>query len=298
MKYLCFLTFTAALWAQAVPTPPIVTGSFPALPDDEVIATFSDGAKVTMADVKAVFGFLNPTQQQGILKDPAEFLHQWAVMRRLSQMAVERKLDQQNPYKQALEQNRMQVLFQATIADELNHIIIEPADITKHYDANKFKYTQVKVKAIYISYSDAAPSSTAKGKKPLTEAEAKAKATKLLAEIRGGSDFVKLVKENSDDESSREKNGDFATLRYGDNIPDAFSAAIFKLKPGETTEPLKQPNGYYLLRAEEVTVKPLSDVRDEIYNELKNARMGDWMAKLNRETNATVNPKFAPPKAK
>ena len=298
MKYLCLFLFSSALWAQTAPTPPVVTGSFPKLPDDEVVATFGDGTKVTMADVKAVFGFLSPAQQQGILRDPAEFLHQWAVMRKLTQLAVERKLDEQNPYKQALDQNRMNVLFQATVNDELNHIIIEPADITKHYDANKLKYTQVKVKAIYITYSDAAPSATLKGKKPLTEAEAKAKATKLLAEIRGGADFVKLVKEHSEDESSREKNGDFATLRYGDNIPDTFSAAIFKLKQGETTEPLKQPNGYYLLRADEVTVKPLGEVRDEIYNELKNARMADWMAKLNRETNATVNPKFAPPKAK
>jgi parvulin-like peptidyl-prolyl isomerase len=136
----------------------------------------------------------------------------------------------------------------------------------------------------------------ASGKKTLTEAEAKAKAEKLLGQIRLGADFVKLVKENSEDEDSRNKNGDFATLKASDNIPDAFRAAIFKLKPGETTEPLKQPNGYYLLRAEEVNVKPLKDVRDEIYNDLKNLRIRDWMDKMDKETKVEVNPKFAPPK--
>ncbi len=85
-----------------------------------------------------------------------------------------------------------------------------PSDIVKYYDSNKQKYTQVRVKAIYIAFNDdAAASSASKGKKPLSEAEAKAKAVKLLAAIKGGADFVKLVKENSDDETSREKDGEF-----------------------------------------------------------------------------------------
>ena len=297
MKSLLLFVITAGLWAQAVPTPPIVTGTLPNLPDEEVVATLTDGSKVTMADVKAIYGALNPVQQQGIIRDPSAFLHQWGVMKRLAQIAEERKLHEQAPTKQILEQNRMNLLWQAAINDTMNSFVIEPADITKAYDADKAKYTEVKVKAIYIAYSDNPPAaSPVKGKKPLTEAEAKAKAARLLAQIKGGADFVKLVKENSDDEDSRAKNGDFATLKFSDNIPDAFRAAIFKLNQGETTEPLKQPNGYYLLRADEVTVKPLKDVRDDIYNDLKNARLRDWMDKLDRETTVQVSPKFAPPK--
>jgi len=99
-----------------------------------------------------------------------------------------------------------------------------------------------------------------KGGKATTEDEAKAKATKLLADIRGGADFVKLVKENSDDETSKAKDGDFATLRRTDNIPDAIRAAVFSLKQGEVSEPVRQPNGFYLLRADEVRYRPLSQV--------------------------------------
>jgi peptidyl-prolyl cis-trans isomerase C len=191
----------------------------------------------------------------------------------------------------------MQVLLQAAINDKLNSFVVEPADIVKHYDTNKSKYEQVKVKAIYIAYSDNPSSASGKGKKPLTEPEAKAKAEKLLAQIRAGADFVKLVKENSEDEMSRDKDGEFATLHFSDNIPDAFRAAIFKLKTGEVTEPLKQPNGYYLLRAEDVSFRPLSEVRDEIYNEIKNQRFNQWMDTLNRETTVQSNPAFAPPPA-
>ncbi len=293
MKSLCALVFTVAVWAQTAPTPPAAT--MPALPDDTVIATFDDGTKFTMAEFKAYYAVLPPNNQQLALRDRAEFLHQWAVLRKLTKMADEKKLGQESPYKQAIEHARMQVLVQAMINETMNSFVIEPAEIVKHYEANKNKYGQVKVKAIYIAFSDDASSTSAgKGKKPLTEAEAKAKATRLLAQIKSGADFVKLVKENSDDETSRDKAGDFATLHYSDNIPDAFRAAIFNLKQGEVSEPLKQPNGYYLLRAEEVSYRPLAETRDEIYNELKNKRQADWFQKLNSSTTVQVSPAFAP----
>jgi parvulin-like peptidyl-prolyl isomerase len=271
----------------------------PNLPDETVIATFDDGTKFTMADFKAFYGVLPPQNQQAALRDRAAFLHQWAVMRKLTRIADGKKLAQQSPYKEAIEYGRMNTMVQALINETINEIVVEPTDIVKYYETNKNKYTQVKVKAIYIAYIDAAPSaSPAKGKKPLTEPEAKAKTEKLLAQIKGGADFVKLVKENSDDETSREKDGDFATLHFGDNIPDAFRASIFRLKQGEVSEPLKQPNGYYLLRAEEVTTRKLSEVRDDIYNEFKNQRYNEWMAKMDRDTVVEVNPAFQGPGGK
>ena len=210
-------------------------------------------------------------------------------MRKLSKMAEDEKLDQESPYKETLAYARMNVLLTAEINAAMNRVVVEPGDIVKYYDSNKQKYTQVRVKAIYIAFShDAAASSASKGKKPLTEAEAKAKAAKLLAAIKGGADFVKLVKDNSDDETSREKDGDFATLRSTDNIPDAFRAAVFALKKGDVSEPLKQPNGFYLLRAEEVTVRPLSEVRDEIYNDLKTARSDEWLRGIDSDAQVQI----------
>jgi len=249
----------------------------PALPDDAVVAEFDDGAKFTMGDFTRVYTVLSPAQQQLALHDRRQFLHQWAFMRKLARMAVEAKIDQQSPYKDAIEHDRLQILSEAKIADALNQIVVEPAQIVKAYETGKGKYAQVKVKAIYIAVGES-----------LSESQALAKATKLLKAIRAGADFVKLVKENSDDDTSREKNGDFDTIRYSDNIPVSFRDAVFALKEGEVTEPLQQPNGYYLLRAEEITFRPLSDVRDEIYNELKNSLAKAWLDKTNMETTVTI----------
>src|SRR5262249_40079608 len=163
-----------------------------------------------------------------------------------------------------IEHYRMQILSEAKIADAINHVVVEPGEIVRAYEKGKSKYAQVKIKALYIAFSD--EEEPAGAKKPLSEGQALTKAQKLLKAARSGEDVVKLVKENSDDETSRAKDGDFDTLRFTDNIPDAFRSAVFSLKPGEITEPLKQTNGYYLLRAEEVSYRPLAEVRDEIYN--------------------------------
>jgi parvulin-like peptidyl-prolyl isomerase len=267
--------------------------SIPDLPDDTVVAIFGDGTKFTMADFKRFYLALPAPNQQMALRNRETFLHQWEMMRRLTKMAEAAKLDQESPYKEALEYGRMNVLAQAEITAAVNAIAIDPADIVKTYDANKKKYTQVKVKAIYISFSDDPDAAPVKGKKPLTEAEAKSKAEKLRDQLKAGADFVKLVKQNSEDETSRDKDGDFATLRFTDNIPDAFRSAIFALKQGEVSEPLKQPNGFYLLRADEVNVRPLSEVRDDIYNDLKNDRSTAWLDQVNRESKVQiVSPEF------
>jgi peptidyl-prolyl cis-trans isomerase C len=273
MKFLpSLLSFLlSAAWAQnALPPAP----TLPQLPDDTVIAIFEDGAKFTMADFKNIYAILPPQNQQLALRDRKTFLHQWALMRRLSRMAEEKKLDQQSPTKEALNYSRMMVLWQAMVNEVVATTVVDPDAIVKYYDSNQEKYKQVRVKAIYIGFGS--------GKR--TEEEAKAKAEKLLAAIRAGADFAKLVKENSEDETSRAKEGELAVFRPSDNIPDAIRAAVFSLKEGEVTGPVRQPNGFYVLRADQITYRPLSEVRDEIYSTLKQEQYAKWFAEQDKNT--------------
>jgi parvulin-like peptidyl-prolyl isomerase len=257
----------------------------PDIPDQTVIAVFDDGVKLTMADFKKIFSVLPPDNQPMAMRDRKTFLQQWGFMRKLAQMGEQQKLDQVSPAKEQLEYSRLMILSQAKLADALNSMTVEPAEIVKFYDTDKERFKEVRVKAIYVSFG--------KGGKTPTEDEAKAKATKLLADIRAGADFVKLVRENSDDETSKAKDGDFATLRQNDNIPDAIRAAVFSLKQGEVTEPVRQPNGFYLLRADEVHYRPLSQVRDEIFTQLKQQHYREWLEQTNKATKVEItNPAF------
>ena len=280
MKVLTVFLFAccSVAWAQTAPAPgPAGTPApqMPDIPDQTTVAVFDDGVKLTMGDFKKIFAVLPPENQPLALRNRQTFLQQWAFMRKLAQMAEEQKLDLESPAREQLEYSRLMVLSQAKLAAALNSITVEPAEIVKFYDTDKERFKDVRVKAIYVSFG--------KGGKAPTEDEAKAKAAKLLADIRGGADFVKLVKENSDDETSKAKDGDFATLRRNDNIPDAIRAAVFSLKQGEVTEPVRQPNGFYLLRAEEVRYRPLSQVRDEIFTELRQRHYSQWLDQTNKD---------------
>jgi hypothetical protein len=276
MKLLSVPVFLCLIAARAQ-TP--ATPAIPDLPDETVIATFDDGATFTMGEFKRVYGLMPPEQQRMVANDRKAFLQQWAFMRKLALMAEAAKLDQQGPTRDALAYSRTQILSQAQLDHVLQSIEVQPAEIVKHYDVNKDKYRQVHVRAIYIAF----------GGKKLSEDDARAKAAKLAGEARGGADFVKLVKENSDDETSREKDGDFATLRPADNIPDAVRTAIFALKKGEISDPVRQPNGFYVFRADEVIVTPLSRVRDQIFSEIKQKHFTDWLAQSNKDTKLVFN---------
>ncbi|HLK67918.1 MAG TPA: peptidylprolyl isomerase [Bryobacteraceae bacterium] len=296
MKVPSILLFACltVLQAQTTPAPPPVAApAFPSVPDETLVAVFEDGTKLTMGDFKKIYAALPPENQQLALRQRQEFVKQWGLMRKLAQMAEKDKLDQQSPVKETLDYYRMMILSQAKLGDQLNAQMVEPTEIVQYYEVNKDKFKLVKVKAIYISYSDDPPGTEVNGKKLLTEAQAKAKASALLAKIRGGADFVALVKENSDDETSRNKDGDFITLRPNDNVPEAVRTAVFALQKGGVSEPIRQQNGFYLLRADDVSYQPLSQVRDEIFASLKQQHYAQWMEKTNRDNKVTfTSPEF------
>jgi peptidyl-prolyl cis-trans isomerase C len=305
MKYFPFFLFTAAVWAQSAappapaPVPPAqapntVKATFDAgkalstAMQNTVVATYEDGRKITAAELSSFIAAMPPNMQQAARRDRKGFVQQFALMHRLSEMAEKAKLDQQSPTREALEFNRMYLLMNAQLHQVLTTIEVPPAEGESFYNTNKERFKQVKVKAIYIPFSADAAQAGAAEPKRLTEAEAQAKIANLRAAIAGGANFVKLVKDNSGDPTSAAKDGDFGTIRSTDNLPEAIRSAIFALKAGELSQPVKQPNGFYLFRAEEVGTQPYTEVRETVLNELKERRFKQWMDEVNRGLNLKI----------
>jgi hypothetical protein len=278
MKSFLFFLFTAAVWAQsALPQPAPPTGA-PDLPPDTVIATFGDGQKLTAGELKSFLAAMPPNMQQAAVRDRRAFVQQVAMMHRLAEIAEQAKLDQRSPTRESLAYNRIYILMNAQLHEILAGINVPPVEAESYYNKNKDRFKQVKVKAIYIPFSE----------RHRTEAEAQAKIAKLRASIVAGADFVKMVKENSEDQTSAAKEGDFGTIRSTDNLPDAIRTAIFALKQGEVSEPVKQPNGFYLFRAEEISVQPLAEVQEELVGELKQAHFKQYMEDTTRSLNLKI----------
>jgi peptidyl-prolyl cis-trans isomerase D len=139
------------------------------------------------------------------------------------------------------------------------------ADLRKVYEQNKDKYRlaeRVKVRHILLNTT---------GKSKEEEAAIKAKAEKLLKQIKGGADFAKLAKENSEDPGSASKGGDLDWVTRGQTVPE-FEKTAFTLKPGETSDLVKTQYGYHILQVlqkEQARLKPFEEVKSEIAAEYK-----------------------------
>jgi hypothetical protein len=273
---------------------PKAAPAIPELPDATVIAEFSGGTKFTMGELKKLYPVLPPQLQSGIKENPAEFFREYAMMLKCAQIAVEKKLDQQSPIKEALAFDRMVYLYQATLQDVFATASVDSNEIVNYYGQHKDGFKRTQVKAIYIPFADA----PAAEDRSLTEAQAKAKADKLVAELKKGADFVKLVKENSEDETSKAKDGDFGTFATTDPLPDAIRTAVFALDMGGVTEPVRQPHGFYIFKAQLVTIRPLSEVSDQIHEVLKEQHAKEWVDATNAQIKVEFpNPAFPPKSA-
>jgi peptidyl-prolyl cis-trans isomerase C len=253
------------------------------LPPTTVVLTVN-GKSYTAAQVTEMLGGLPPQALQGLQQNPQAAMNQLFLIRQLSEDALAAKLDQQSPHKEALDALKRQYLANAAVQEQNNKVVVSPADQEAYYAKNKDKYETAGLSVIYLSFSNnPAPSTDPKAKKPLTETEAKAKADKLYSELKGGADFAKLAEANSDDKDSAAKGGVYATIRRADQFPAAIKDAVFKLNAGEVSEPVRQANGFYLLKRTDKTAQPYAEVRDQIFQQLKQEKFQEWFKELQKQ---------------
>jgi len=279
-KCLLALPFAVVLAQAQAPAPDIKP--------DAVVVTMN-GRAVTRAELERMLLPLPPASKATIMRDPQAFLQNLAWLEAMVKLAEEKKLEQQSPYRERIEQLRSQILAQALVDDYSNHIHILPEVQRKYYDANRAKYKQVKGRLIFVPVEGS-------GKKALTEAEAKTRAETIVKQARMGADFVKLVREYSEDPVTKAKDGllDETITQGTAKIPEPMRNAMLTLKAkGEITNPVRLPNGFYIFQATEVLDQPYDEVRDDIFKELQNAEVQKWVDGLRKSSSAKVeNPAY------
>jgi peptidyl-prolyl cis-trans isomerase C len=274
--------------APAVPAPPVA-------PDSIVLE--ANGKKYTAAEVDKLIEALPPQYHQAAKSDP-KVMSQVFWIRRLVEEAEKAGLEKKSPYKEQLEYNRMQLLAQGFLFVYGNTINVTPEDQEKYYKANPDKFKQAKVRVIYLTFNPTPEKTSPDGKKLRTEAEAKAKIDELRKQVVEGADFGKLARDNSDDRTSAIKDGDFGIMKQSSTYPAPIKAAVFGLKQGEVSQPVRQPNGFYLIRVDEIIVQPFEEVATEIYQDIKTERINDYNKNLQSQYQVKVeNPAYFSPQA-
>src|SRR5260370_15812646 len=112
----------------------------------------------------------------------------------------------------------------------------------------------------------------------------------------GGADCGKLASESHGAKPSAVKDGDFGIMKQSSTYPEPIKAAVFGLKQGEVSQPVRQPNGFYLIRVDEVIVQPFQEVFSEIYQAVKQERLNDYIQNLQSQYKVKVeNPAYFSP---
>lgn len=92
------------------------------------------------------------------------------------------------------------------------------------------------------------------------------KAQKIAADAKSGKDFAALAKAESDDLGSKSQGGDLGWLEKGVTDP-AFETALFALKKGEISDPVKTDEGYHVVDLRDIrpeSVRSFDEVKGEL----------------------------------
>ncbi len=102
--------------------------------------------------------------------------------------------------------------------------------------------------------------------------EALDKANGYIQQLKEGASFAELAKQHSEDSLSAEKGGEIGFIAPGDFTSQELEDALFSLKVGEHSKPIRTEQGIQILALEEIQAaeqEPFENVREQIINERK-----------------------------
>jgi hypothetical protein len=257
---------------------------------DTPIATVN-GKKFTAGEFEMMVPNLSPDLRELAATNPKQFLEQYALGLTLQTEAEKMKLEEQWPYRQRLADARRQVLVQAVMAEKAKALKIAPEEIRKIYDSRAAGYKQASTKVIFVSRLGYEATLQSGPKQTTTPEQAKAKAEKVVKEIRAGRDFVEAAKQYSDDTESAAKTADFPyPIRANStNVPQQIRDAVLAAKTGDLVGPVEHDTGWYIFRIEDTGVAALNDVKADIEKELRDAAVQRFVEESQKKSGVTLD---------
>jgi parvulin-like peptidyl-prolyl isomerase len=173
------------------------------------------------------------------------------------------------PFEDFKQQTKDGILTRHVIQREVgSRISIPKAEVQKYYEEHKSEFVreeQVVLREIFIS-------TEGKDEKGIAAAEKKAK--DIVARARKGENFGNLARDNSD-ATTAQNFGELGAFKRGD-LKKEIEDIVFKESPRYVTDPLRQPNGFVILKIEEryaPGLQPFEVVENEIMERLYSPRM-------------------------
>jgi hypothetical protein len=162
--------------------------------------------------------------------------------------------------------------------DHLNEIAILPDEQRKAFDNQAARFRFARVRVLYVPYSRTPPpQSDPTAKKVLTLDEARARVNHIIAELRAGKSFAEMVAQYSEDADSKGRGGQIPPILADDQrIPEPIRNLVLNAAAGTVPDPVQLDNGIYLFKIEEAGSRTYEEVKDQVYEELRQARFQKW----------------------
>lgn len=213
----------------------------------KVVATVN-GYNITVKEIELASDDLRPQLEQVPANFRFAFIVEYLIERHLlAQEAVKAKTIESEEYKRRLKYYQAKALRDAYFTDNLATSVTEDA-IKEAYDKEASKVSVEK---------------RARARHILVNSEDEAK--KVLERLKAGETFEAIAKQVSLD-GSRDYGGDLGFFTAAEMVP-AFSKAVFDMKKGEVSPPVKTDFGWHVIKLEDVQeggAQPYEQVKDPI----------------------------------
>jgi peptidyl-prolyl cis-trans isomerase SurA len=191
---------------------------------------------------------------------------------------------------------RNQIITQDVMREEVGRKIqITPGEVEHYYEQHKQDYVKpesVQLSEILVS-TGADPDDAAK------VAAGKAKADDIEAKLHAGGDFNQLAKSFSDGTTAAD-GGSFGSFHRGDGgLAKVFEDAVFGLKTGQYTDPIRTRQGYIVFKVDQHNpggVPAYKDVEQDVeqnyyYSRMEPA-MREYLTQMREEAYIDIKPGY------
>lgn len=212
-----------------------------------------DGRNITQSDV---FHLIQSIGQNAAAFQGAEgqkqLLEELVMQELLYSDALKQGLQEEEDFKNALEEMKKSLLKQYAMKKLLDGIDAEESEIKEYYEQHTSSFSSPeKARANHILVDT------------LEEAE------KIAEEIKAGLDFKEAAKKYSNCPSSSQ-GGALGEFTRGQMVPE-FEQATFSMTPNSISEPVKTQFGYHLIQLESLTpagTMPYESVKAQVKEQL------------------------------
>lgn len=246
--------------------------------ENKILATVN-GKNITEYDIEVLLRSLDQqTAMQFYSQDGRNKLLNELISQELFyQEALDNKLEQEEAFKNELDNAKVSILKQYAMRKLLSGIKVEEEEIVNYYNEHKEQFNSpesVRAEHILVPEED--------------------KARDILVEIKEGLSFEEAAKKYSKCPSGA-NGGDLGYFTKG-NMVKEFEDATFSMNVNEISEPVKTQFGYHLIKLidkKEAGVKSFEEVRNELQHRLlgmkQNKAYLDKTSELKAKYSVVVN---------